>query len=161
MSTTIEQDQLMDVLETTKPASLSQLRVADAMHPGVFTCSLTTPLRSVARMMATHRIHCVVVDEPDGGLVGETVPWGIVSDVDVVSVAATQDVDEWTAGRTAVSPIVMIPPDETLERAAGLMREYGTAHLIVVDRESMEPLGVVSTLDIAALLAGLPRQAAP
>lgn len=143
-------------LEETRPASLSELRVADAMHPGVFTCSLATPLRSVARMMATHRIHCVVVYEHDAGLSGESTPWGIVSDVDLVSVAATEDVDDRTAGGTAVSPVVMIPPDETLERAAQLIREHGMAHLVVVDPASMEPMGVLSTLDIAALLAGLP-----
>jgi hypothetical protein len=49
--------------------------VADAMHPGVVTCPLETPLRDVAWMMGVHRIHAVVVfGEP-----GEDGPelWGV------------------------------------------------------------------------------------
>lgn len=144
---------LQKTLETT---TLADKRVADAMHTGVVTCPLTTPLRQVARMMATHRIHCVVVYEADGGLPGTDTLWGVVSDLDLVDAAAAADVDERTAGEAVASPLVMIPPDETLERAAQLMREYGTAHLIVVDPETVQPVGVLSTLDIAALVAGLP-----
>ena len=146
----------MEVQATPKTPSLAELRVGDAMHPGVFTCPITTPLRAVARMMATQRIHCVVVYEPDGALAGDATLWGVISDIDLVDVAASEDVDVRTAGSVAASPVVMIPPDETLERAAQLMREYHTAHLIVVDPESLDPIGVLSTLDVAALLAGLP-----
>ena len=31
---------------------LSELRVSDAMHPGLISCSPQTPLRTVARMMS-------------------------------------------------------------------------------------------------------------
>jgi CBS domain-containing protein len=48
----------------------------------------------------------------------------------------------------------MIPHDESLRRAAQLMHEYSTAHLVVVQRNSINPVGVLSTLDIAAHLAG-------
>ena len=46
----------------------------------------------------------------------------------------------------------IVAPDETLERAAQLMTEHSTAHLIVVDPQRQRPIGVLSTLDIAASL---------
>jgi hypothetical protein len=36
------------------------------------------------------------------------------------------------------------------------MRESSTAHLVVVDPEEDRLLGVISTLDVAAVLAGVP-----
>ena len=38
--------------------ALSTLRVMDAMHPGVLTCPVETPLRDVARMLAGYNVHC-------------------------------------------------------------------------------------------------------
>ena len=50
--------------------------VGDAMTPGILTCLPVTPLRVVARMMATHRVHAIVVFGHEDTLL----PWGIVSD---------------------------------------------------------------------------------
>jgi CBS domain-containing protein len=102
-------------------------------------------------MMVSHRIHSVVVwgdDEPDAEGV-----WGVVSDLDLVEIGATEDVGHRTAGESARSPAVMIRPEASLRRAAQLMREHSTTHLIVVDPRE-HPIGVVSTLDVAAFLAG-------
>jgi CBS domain-containing protein len=41
--------------------SLGELRVADAMHPGLISCPPDAPLRTVARMMATYRVHTILV----------------------------------------------------------------------------------------------------
>ena len=123
------------------------------MHPGTVTCPPETPLRTVARMMARYSIHCVVVladiDEADW----EGRLWGVVSDLDLVEAAAAADLDERTAGGTAASPLVTVPPEETLERAAQLMAEHETSHLVVVDPASDRPVGVLSTLDVARVIA--------
>ena len=53
--------------------ALGEIEVAEAMHPGVLTCPLETPLRDVARMMALYRIHAVVAfgeDTDDANGVG-------------------------------------------------------------------------------------------
>jgi CBS domain-containing protein len=52
-----------------------------------------------------------------------------------------------------MTPAVTIAPDEQLERAAALMTRHGVAHLVVVDRVEQRPVGVVSSLDLAAALA--------
>ena len=120
------------------------------MHEGVLTCAREASLAEVARVMTEHSIHCIVVKN-DGGDGGPF--WGVVSDLDLVAAATVRDLDDQTAGGTAASPIVMVTPTETLERAAQLMTEHATAHLVVVDVGLLEPVGVISTLDIAAALA--------
>jgi CBS domain-containing protein len=143
------------MLERTRTGpTLEQLRVADAMHPGVLTCPLETPLREVARMMALYRIHAVVAFGEDAGDISGPGLWGVVSDLDLVQAAASGELDSRTAGGTAVTPVVMIPADDTVARAAQLMSEHEIAHLVVVDQHSKRPTGVLSTLDVARVLAG-------
>jgi CBS domain-containing protein len=128
-------------------APLASTRVADAMHEGVIVCERDEPLSLVARLMSEHRVHCVVV----GGEAGRL--WGIVSDLDLVAAAAVRPLDEQTAGGTAVTPIVAVSPEDSLQQAAELMTAYGVAHLVVVEPETGRPVGVLSTLDLAAALA--------
>lgn len=127
---------------------IRELRVGDAMHRGVFTCERETALSEVAETMAREFVHCIVVRSGSGDA---GPPWGIVSDLDLVAAATVRDLDRQTAGGSAATPVVTVTPDETLERAAQLMTEHGTSHLIVVDHE--RPLGVISTLDLATTLA--------
>lgn len=134
--------------QQTRSDVLAELAVADAMHAGVLTCSLETPLRDVARTMAEQRVHCVVARDGEPGSL-----WGVVSDLDLVSAASAGDVDGRTAGDMAATSVLTVTPTETLERAAQLMAEHEVAHLIVVDSHSTKPVGVLSTLDIAAALA--------
>ena len=135
---------------TTTQQWISDVRVGEAMHRGVLTCERETPLTEVARTMAEHAVHCIVVETGSG----EGGPlWGVVSDLDLVAAATVRDLDDQTAGGSAASPIVMVTPAETLERAAQLMTEHSTAHLLVVDGPARRPVGVLSTLDVAARLA--------
>ncbi len=127
-----------------------ELDVQRVMHPGVLVCGRDAPLAAVADLMATHRVHCVVVaDDPRD--VGSL--WGVVSDLDLVAAASVRPLDEQVAGATAATPALLIEPTETLRRAAQLMTEHATAHLIVADRDSGQPVGVLSTLDVARALA--------
>jgi CBS domain-containing protein len=47
-----------------------------------------------------------------------------------------------------------VSADERLPRAAQLMAEHGVSHLVVLDAESGQPIGVLSTIDIATVYAG-------
>lgn len=143
------------MLDPNRPGvSLAQLRVMDAMHPGVVTCPSTTPLRVVARMLATYRIHAVIVFADRRA--GEPSEWTVVSDVDVLRASLHAEIESATAGGIAETPVVLVSPADTLDRAAGLMLENKTTHLIVVEPESMRPVGVLSTLDLARTLGEVP-----
>jgi CBS domain-containing protein len=146
---------MSDLMSTTSARrDLGMIKVAEAMHEGVHTCPLETSLRDVARMMALYRIHAIVAfgedtDEADGpGL------WGVVSDLDLVRAALIGELEDHTAGGTAATPLLLVAPDDTLQHAAQLMSEHEAAHVVVVDRESTRPVGILSTLDIARALAG-------
>jgi CBS domain-containing protein len=136
------------------PVAFETATVGDVMSRGVISCPPETPLRVVARIMATHSVHAVFVFER---LEDDYAPhlWGVVSDLDLV--AATQlDLDELTARATAVTPLVTVDAGSTLGEAGSLMAQYGIAHLAVADTASSLPIGVISTLDIArAIAAGL------
>ena len=132
--------------------SLGTFRVADAMTTGVISCPPETPLRTVARLMALRRVHAVYVFDY-GSEDDETVElWGLVSDLDLVA-AAQGDIDRRTARDTSVTPLVSVRSDDLLDRAAQLMAEYGVSHLAVLEPMSRRPVGVLSTLDIARVVA--------
>jgi hypothetical protein len=139
--------------EVTERALLDQIPVAEAMHAGVVTCPPDAPLLEVAGLMALHRIHCVVVREDVVEQTAGGAPWGIVSDLDLAAMAAAGEITGRTAGDSAATRVVMVVPNETLTRAAQLMAEHGTAHVLVVDPVTAQPVGVLSTLDLAQVVA--------
>jgi CBS domain-containing protein len=137
------------------PVAFEVASVEDAMSRGLISCPPETPLRVVARMMATFGVHAIFVfehmDEDDEA----PQLWAVVSDLDLVA-AIPLDLDTLTAGGAAVTPLVTVAADSPIAEAGGLMATYGTAHLAVTDPESGRPIGVISTLDIArAVAAGL------
>lgn len=132
--------------------TLDSASVEDVMHPGVLTCFFETPLATVARMMATHQVHCVV--GLGDATADDTRVWGLVTDRDVVAAAATDHAHR-TAGTSAASEAVTIAPHEHLRRAAEVMTERGLSHLLVVEPGSDRPVGVISTLDIARVMGGV------
>jgi CBS domain-containing protein len=121
--------------------------VVDAMRVGVVSCPPDTPVRDVARIMATYRIHCVVVSEMEGGR-----PSAVVSDIDLAA-AASAGVEGRTAGQLARGEAVSVAADEPLARAAQLMAEHEVSHLVVIQPHSKHPVGVLSALDLAGVLA--------
>jgi CBS domain-containing protein len=134
------------------PVEFDVATVGEAMSRGVISVPPETPLRVVARMMATFRVHAIFVfehvDEDDEA----ARLWAVVSDLDLV--AATQrDLDKQTAGATAVTPLVTVGANRRIAEAAGLMAQHGIAHLAVTDPQTRRPIGVISTLDIAEAVA--------
>ncbi len=100
--------------------------------------------------MTDEAVHCVVVidDSSDWRSL-----WGVVSDLDLVAAATVRSLDEQEAGGTAARPAVTVGPDESLADAARRMTRHGVSHLVVVDRARARPIGVLSTLDLAGVLA--------
>jgi CBS domain-containing protein len=94
--------------------------------------------------MATNHVHAVVI------LAGDA-PWGVVTDSDLLDVAA--EAADRLAGSCASSDPVMVKPSERLSRAVELMEEHGVTHLLVGDAQAGPPIGVLSTLDVAGIVA--------
>jgi CBS domain-containing protein len=126
--------------------SFAHARVRDALHLGVITCLPDTPMEAVARIMTTNHVHAVVV----AGL-GGVRPWGVVTDRDLLAVAP--EAAGRVAGSCATTDLVTVAPDDPLEVAAERMRDQSVSHLLVVDPELNVPVGMLSTLDIAEIVA--------
>jgi CBS domain-containing protein len=132
--------------------SLAHATVADAMHPGLHTCQRDAPLTEVARVMASHHVHCVAVtgSDPDG--TSEPLVWGIVSDLDLLRAGIARGAEP-TAGDLASQPIASVQTTMRLREAAELMLGHGATHVVAVDPLTERPVGILSTLDIAGVLA--------
>ena len=148
MSTTIERplhgSYLMPAFE--------HARVADAMHPGILTCEAGASLTDVARLMASHHVHCIAVMGIEREHGGEKLLWSLLTDVDVLRACLTPS-GEPTAESIAATEIVSVTPDTPLRDAAELMLSRRLTHVIVVDAATQRPTGVLSTADIAGVLA--------
>jgi CBS domain-containing protein len=137
------------------PSQRGELRVIDVMHPGVIACPLDTPLSTVARMMATYRVHAIMVIAHEGDELPHGTLWGIISDADLIRAARTSDFDTQTARSLATTPALTVTTIDPLERAVELIADDAASHLIVIERHSMRPIGVVSSLDVLRALAGI------
>ncbi len=131
--------------------SLEHATVADAMHPGIMTCEPDASATEVARMMAGHHIHCMAVMGIERGH-GEKLAWGIISDLDLLR-AGTAKGAELTAAEMALEPIFTVEPSTPLREAAELMVTHASTHALVIDTAKQRPLGMLSTLDIAGIIA--------
>ena len=132
--------------------ALEHATVADTMHRGVLTCRADATLTEVARLMATHHIHCVAVMGLARETGGESLVWGLISAADVVR-AGLRHSGEDHAFSLAREPIVGVEPTMPLRQAAALMLERGADHLIVIGAATQLPVGVLSMLDVAGVLA--------
>ena len=101
----------------------------------------------VARMMATYRIHSVLITDMEGHR-----PWGIVSDLELATNAGA-DLEKMTARDVASTDVVTVAADDRLSVATRLMAEHRASHLVVIQPHSGHPVGVVSTLDVAGVIA--------
>lgn len=71
--------------------SFEQATVTDAIHPGILSCQADASVTNVARMMASHHVHCVAVIGVPQSQPGETLVWGIISDVDLLRAGRTRN----------------------------------------------------------------------
>jgi CBS domain-containing protein len=102
----------------------------------------------VAGILATHRIHAVVVASPD-----EAAPRAIVTDRDVVFAHSEGKLDRLTASDVANEPTATVRADLDLRYASELMVQYGTTHIVVTSPDDRRPIGILSSLDVAGAVA--------
>jgi CBS domain-containing protein len=139
-------------MNTLTARPLASTRVDDVMTTGVISCTPDTPLRRVAAIMVDRCVHCVYVFDYGEDDDEASALWGLVSDLDLVA-AGRRDIEDQTARDSSVTPLICVRSDDALDRAAQLMAEYSVSHLAVVDPVTQRPIGVLSTLDLARVLA--------
>lgn len=122
-------------------------RVSDAMRHELLRCPADASLREAARMMCFQHVHMIVVTNADGSLLGT------VSDRALLAGLLDNGALERPLGELAERSPATISSDAPLLDAVGAMRERDCSHLLVRDAHSGQPAGVISTLDLAGVLA--------
>jgi len=136
----------MTASSTPIDSHLSHATVADVMHRGVVTCTPEARLADVAATMASHAIHAVVM------LPDQRTPL-VVSDLDLIRAALAGGTNR-TVAEVAREPIATIGPAAPLESALALMAQRDVAHVLVAEAGAGVPAGVLSSFDVASVLAG-------
>ena len=131
---------------------LEHATVSDAMHPGILSCDAVATLTEVARLMAMHHVHTVAVTGISGEPPGEKLVWGVISDLDLVR-AGIRAAGDQAAGALAVQPIVSVDRSTPLREARGADARARRDPVVVIDAKLQRPVGILSTLDVAGVLA--------
>jgi CBS domain-containing protein len=122
--------------------------VADVMSRVIVTCSPQTSVEAACRAMAERRSRSVVVVAENGEAVG------VVTGHDLLSLYEGGERPQSVSD--LMSPPITCAPDTSLSAAADLMIEREVHRLVVTDpsRPESPPVGLVSTSDIVAEMAG-------
>jgi CBS domain-containing protein len=127
---------------------LTHARVSDAMRHGIFSCASDATVHDAARTMSSHHVHTIAVTDPaDGSLCR------LLTDRALLDALLESDGGERPLADVAERNLPTVASSESLAAAAQLMRERDIAHLIVLDAQSGRPTGMLSTLDLAGILA--------
>lgn len=132
-------------------ARLGLLRVGERMQAGLPRCAPETPLATVAALLAETGSAFVLVSGAS-----ETGPsgWAAVSDLDLLAAALVRALDDQIAAGSATRPRPTVSSEDSLERAAQLMLDSGVGRLLVIDPVGGEPVGTITSVAIAAAVAG-------
>jgi CBS domain-containing protein len=136
----------MPTLQTPITA-ISHATVGDVMSRGVVICAPDTRLPAVAATMAAHGFHAALILAPEGGRAL------VISDLDLIRASLGSELDQ-TAADLAREPILTIAPSAPLEDAVAVMAKQDLAHLLVAEPGAAWPVGVLSSLDVVAMVGG-------
>ncbi len=103
-------------------------------------------------MMSTHHVHCIVVTGTGEGDGEDSRVWGVISDFDVLRAVMRPDAPD-TASAIAQQPVINVETTAALRDVAELMLTKGSGHVVAVNPQTQRPVGILSTLDIAGVLA--------
>lgn len=121
-------------------------RVADLMHPGVFSVPAGLPLAATARAMADRRVHALLVFDEHGEPVGWVTTHGLLHNL-------PRDWETATAGDAVSDPVTRIGPDAEAGDAIQLLLAHGVSHALVCAEHGGPVLGVLADFDLLAAMA--------
>lgn len=119
------------IRQVLRPANLLKLRrVADVMTRQVIRAPLRASILTLARLMAEHRISCVVITED--GENSRIQPVGIVTERDIVQFQSLQlDLSKPRARDVMSTPLFLLSPEDSLWTAHQEMQQRRVRRLVV------------------------------
>lgn len=129
--------------------SPDSVRVAEAMHRGLVCCAPEARVGTIARLLAGHRIHAVAVASEDDAEAR------LVSDLALLGAVGEGRYDATAAELASPTPL-RVRLDDSVAAAARLMSESAVSHVLVVMPGSDRVVGILSSLDVAEIVAQPP-----
>jgi CBS domain-containing protein len=129
---------------------LGEATVFDAMHAGMVSCAPDTTPREVARTMARHGVHAVLIEGIVTAAGDRRLSWRVFTDLDLARCAADIGAAS-TVADMASGHVETVAPDTPLTEAATIMADARVSHLVVVHAGG--PIGILSTADLARAIA--------
>jgi CBS domain-containing protein len=126
----------------TDRRALAAVEAGEVMAPGLVACPPGAALTEVATLMGVHQVHAVVVDPAAPHLI-------TARDVVRAVLAGATRAGEVVAGETP-----SVAPHDKLDAVARRMVDDQATHVLVRERGEAQARGVISSFDIAAVLAG-------
>ena len=135
---------------------LSSTSVLTVVQMGVVSCNPAVSILTIASCMVQRHIHCVAVAGVGarGSREGHF-EFGLVDDMDIVQAANRRALAE-SAGSIAVDAPLAVTEGDSIKHAARMMVDEGARHAVVIGSNGL-PSGMISTRDIAWMLAGAAR----
>ncbi len=137
--------------EASKPNTLSNATVKEAMRVQVLSLLDTQPISQGIRHLIKYKVNAFLVSSPEGS------PIGVVSKTDIVGAFYTGIPLESPLGSIMVSPPIYCSPADSLESALQTMRSLGIYRLYVLSESGDKVVGVLAYPDIVGLLYGYCR----
>ncbi|MEM9449938.1 MAG: CBS domain-containing protein [Cyanobacteria bacterium P01_E01_bin.6] len=119
------------IRQVLRPANLLRFRrVSDVVTTQVIQAPLTTRILTLAQLMTTHRVSCVVITQLDAEGIDQ--PVGIVTERDIVQFQALQiDLEKAEASQAMSTPLFLLSPEDSLWAAHQEMQKRRVGRLVV------------------------------
>ena len=125
---------------------LKRRRVSELMSTEAIHAPVTASVLSLAQLMATHNISCVVITQEDEE--GNILPVGIVTERDIVQLQSLQIDFARTQAQTVMStPLFLLSPEDSLYKAYQEMQQRHVRRL-VVSWNWGQGLGIITETDL-------------
>ena len=118
--------------------------VKQAMTKQVLVTNPNTTIRDVAKVMANHRVGCLVVMD-------ETKIVGIITELDIIWKVVAGDLDPkiTMVQEVMTKEVHTIRADQTLEEASHLMIEHKIKKLPVLEKDKL--VGIITATDLISV----------
>ena len=120
------------IRQAMRPANLLKLRrVSDVMSKHIIHAPLTTTVLGIARMMAEHRVSCIVITEADEAE-NIIIPVGIITERDILQFQYLQaKLNNLKAEEVMSTPLFLLNPEDSLLVANQEMQRRRIRRLVV------------------------------
>lgn len=136
-----------DFLQHLDAGDLSEFKsVEKVMSRNIVTVDVDASLADAIGLMSRNRYSCLVVTR-------EQVPYGILTERDVVRLASTlTDVGDIPVSGLVRTPLITAPPSTTLPDAIKHMDRHKIRHLVITEHDKL--LGLLTRHDLVKTLQG-------